>query len=195
MKRFLCSAAAACLAAFLGSGALAQMHTGSPGVADTQFETIVSVSPDAHQMVVRNAAGQQRTILLDSATSITRQGRPGTAATAIRAGDIGPGDRIVIDGATRQGGFTAQRIQVFGAASGVGGSTPGVSAPGSANPASPPGNTGMGSNPAAPPPGATRPGSPSGGGMGGTGGTGSGSGGGSGGAGGGSGGGGGGGGR
>lgn len=170
------SLAAAAAATLLASAALAQMT----GVADAQFETIVSVSPDGSAAVLQDAAGQQRTIVLDPGTSITRQGRPGTSATTIRLGDIGVGDRILVEGAARQGGFTAQRIQVFGpgvvsapppgvVSPGVspGGANPasppsGTGAPGGANPASPPSGTGApdSSNPASPPPGSVRPGDP-----------------------------------
>jgi hypothetical protein len=186
MKRISAFLAASGAAALLAPAALAQVNT---GVADAQFETIVSVSPDARSMVVQNAAGQQRTILLSTGTTVTRPGRPGTTATTIGIGDIGAGDRIVIEGAARQGGFNAQRIQVFapgtvvappagvvspGVSPGVTppGATPGVSAPGTANPAAPPSGTANpaapptgtgapdGSNPAAPPPGSVRPGDP-----------------------------------
>jgi hypothetical protein len=167
----IASLVAAAAATLLASAALAQM---TRSVNDAQFETIVSVSPDASAMIVQDAAGQQRTILLNQGTSITREGRPGTTATTIRVGDIGVGDRILIDGAARQGGFTANRVQVFGPGvtgtppAGVvtpgssPGGTPGVSAPGTANPAAPPTGTGApdGSNPASPPPGTVRPGDP-----------------------------------
>ena len=169
----IASLTAAAAATLLASAALAQMT----GVADAQFETIVSVSPDGSAAVLQDAAGQQRTIVLDQGTSITRQGRPGTSATTIRLGDIGVGDRILVEGAVRQGGFTAERIQVFGpgvvSAPPPGVVTPaganpaqpppsGTGAPNSANPAQPPSGTGApdGSNPASPPPGAVRPGDP-----------------------------------
>jgi len=169
----IASLAAAAVATLFASAALAQMT----GVADAQFETIVSVSPDGSAAVLQDAAGQQRTIMLDQSTTITRQGRPGTSATTIRLGDIGVGDRLVVEGAARQGGFNAQRIQVFGpgvvSAPPPGVVTPpganpaqpppsGTGAPNSANPAQPPSGTGApdGSNPASPPPGSVRPGDP-----------------------------------
>jgi hypothetical protein len=163
MKQVVSSMAAAALATLLASAAFAQMTSGGV-VSDAQFETIVAVSPDASAMIVQDAAGQQRTILLNTGTSIERQGRPGTTATQIRVGEIGVGDRILITGAPRQGGFTAQRVQVF--PPGVvttppaGVVTPPVGSP--ANPASPPGGTGVidSANPAAPPPGSVRPGDP-----------------------------------
>jgi hypothetical protein len=161
MKQVVSSLVALLLAALLASAAFAQMTSGGI-VPDSQFETIVAVSPDASAMIVQNAAGQQRTVLLNTGTSIERQGRPGTTATQIRVGEIGVGDRILVTGAARQGGFTAQRVQVFGPGV-VSAPPPGVVAPpGSANPASPPAGTGApdGSNPASPPPGTVRPGDP-----------------------------------
>ena len=68
----IASLAAAAVATLFASAALAQMT----GVADAQFETIVSVSPDGSAAVLQDAAGQQRTIMLDQSTTITRQGRP-----------------------------------------------------------------------------------------------------------------------
>ncbi|HEX5064860.1 MAG TPA: hypothetical protein VFY49_01985 [Myxococcota bacterium] len=163
MQRIASSLAAVCAAALLAPAAFAQM-TGGGVVSDSQFETIVSVSPDASAMIVQDAAGQQRTVILGPGTSIERQGRPGTAATQIRVGEIGVGDRILVTGAPRQGGFTAQRVQVF--PPGVvttppaGVVTPPVGSP--ANPASPPGGVGApdSANPASPPPGSVRPGDP-----------------------------------
>src|SRR5262245_31719123 len=163
MKRIASSWAAVCVAALLASAASAQMTSGGV-VSGSQFETIVAVSPDARAMIVQNAAGQQRTVMLGPGASIERQGRPGTMATQMRVDEIGIGDRILVTGAPRQGGFAAQRVQVF--PPGVvttppaGVVTPPAGSP--ANPASPPGGTGAPdtANPAAPPPGSVRPGDP-----------------------------------
>ena len=158
MRRIACSLAVATVAALLAPGAFAQMNAGAARTLAEPFETVVSVSPDVSRIVVQDAAGQQRTVLLNDATGIVRQGRSGTSATPIRIGEIAAGDRIVVSGSSRQGGFTAQRIQVFQAGD-VGAPPPGVvTPPGGANPASPPGsvrpgdpNAGAGANPASPP--------------------------------------------
>jgi hypothetical protein len=152
MHRILsCVAAAGAL--LLASDAGAQIQPGAGGTrSDTgviaePFETVVRVDRNPNQVVVRDAAGQQRTIFLDDTTALERQGRAGSNGIPIRMRDLMVGDRIVVGGSTGTRGFTAQRIRVL--------SPGGVGAP-PAGTAPPPEST---SNPADPdPPGTTRPG-------------------------------------
>jgi hypothetical protein len=130
-------------AALFPSLAIGQMNTTEP------FETVVTVQHEDNQIVVRNAAGEQRTIMLTVLTEIERQGLPGTT---LRIDEINAGDRIVAQGISRSDGFTAQHIEVLDGG-GVAASPPGMRP--SANPANPP--VGLGANPASPP-GSVRPG-------------------------------------
>jgi len=164
MRALLASTSvAAGAAALLATGAAAQMNSGNgagsgtihdqTGAVAKRFETIMSIDPAANRIVVRNAAGVQRVIVLDSATGIERQEAVGTSPTPMRVGELAVGDRIVVVGTGRQGGFTARRIEVLpgGAVS----APPSGVVPG-ANPVSPPGSTRPG-DPNATQPGASPP--------------------------------------
>jgi len=142
MRRLFASIfVAAGAAALLATGAVAQMNSGTGtgpgttvrdiGTAAGSFDTVVSVDPTANRLVVENATGEQRTIRLDDTTGIQRRSAPGTTPTTLRIAQLTPGDRIIVSGSSRAGGFTAQRIEVL--PSGPPGMTP------HANPASPPG--------------------------------------------------------
>jgi hypothetical protein len=122
------------------AGAAAQMNTGA--TADPSV-TVIDVSRAQNRIVVQDAAGQQRTLLLNDQTRFERQGAPGTPGTAMRIDDVVVGDRLLVGDPTQRG-FT-RRVQVL---------PPGaVSAPGQ------PGTVRPGANPAAPPTGVNRPGS------------------------------------
>ena len=132
----------------------------NPGAARTlaqPFKTIMSISPDVSRIVMQDHRPAKDHPAGRATALVPAEGR-GASATPIRIGEIAAGDRIVVSGSSRQGGFTAQRIQVFQAGD-VGAPPPGVvTPPGGANPASPPGsvrpgdpNAGAGANPASPP--------------------------------------------
>ena len=169
MNRILSAWTVASGAALLASGAFAQMNTPprpQTTVTGIPFETVIGVQPDTNQIVVENAAGERRTIRLNDATMIERQGAIGGGPP--RIGDIAAGDRVIVSDPAERGGFTP-RIELLGPAD-VGAGPPaarppaanpaappsGVTTPGVSNPASPPGAT----RPAAPTPAAPRPGAP-----------------------------------
>jgi hypothetical protein len=167
MRRLLASTfVAAGAAALLATGAVAQMNSGTragsgmihdqTGTVAKPFETITSIDPTANRIVVRNAAGVQRVVVLDSATGIERQGPVGASATPMRVSELAVGDRIVVVGSGRQGGFTAQRIEVL--PGGAVGAPPSGMTP-NANPAGPPGTM----RPGAPNPTGGAPNNPTGG--------------------------------
>jgi hypothetical protein len=157
----------------MNSGAGTGTRTGSgtsrdAGTAAGSFDTVVSVDPTANRIVVENATGEQRTITLDKSTGIERRAGQGATGQTMRIAQLSPGDRIIVSGSSRAGGFQAQRIEVLPG---------GMNAPGmpGANPASPPGVMRPGdpnsTQPGASPRGGigTTPTNPSGGGMGGSG--------------------------
>ena len=139
MRRIVTTLAAVGAAALFPTLAIGQMNTGGSGGARSMtvpFETVVSVQHEDNQIVVRNAGGEQRTIMLTVLTEIERQGLPGTT---LRIGEINVGDRIVARGVSRSDGFTAQRIEVLDGGGVAAAPPPGTLSPG-ANPASPPGS-------------------------------------------------------
>lgn len=123
MRRIVTTLAAMGTALF-PSLAIGQLNTGTT----VPFETVVAVQHEDNEIVVRNAAGEQRTIMLTMLTEIERQGLPGT----LRIDEINAGDRIVAQGLTRSDGFTAQHIEVLGGG-GVAASPPDTSRPNPAN--------------------------------------------------------------
>jgi hypothetical protein len=127
MQRISTSLVAACVAAaLLVMAALARADdaAGSKAGRDdsnppTQTLSVVSVQPDAMQIVGRGTNGEQKTVLLSPSTAIERHG-PGPGGEAARGpmklGDIAPGDRILVGGEQKGDVVAAKRIQVIGPA-------------------------------------------------------------------------------
>jgi hypothetical protein len=85
----------------------------------TQTLRVVSVKPDVQQIIGRGTNGEQKTVRLDSSTTIERHG-PGDASEAARGPmkleEIAPGDRILVGGEQKGDVLAAKRIQVIGPA-------------------------------------------------------------------------------